>query len=234
MLNSSGLLGKTLPLKNDPMNVLSSYLSPFGTTIEEAWLHHIARMTVMDYSMGDLYEEYLGYYSRYPESEDRYAETVMQEGSMGWRNAPSGTKPQRFGHNTIIARGLTESAMTFAIRGDDTGSEGSPATFGATVTKVRNGNITYHPLGFDGNEGEVTLTGIRSGDTHYLSIGVWSDAWDPDGFIQKPMIMNTTLVLQTESFQSLLVNHPESHLMNPALQVMGMVVSLAPDSETMS
>ena len=166
--------------ENDPMNVLSSYLEPWGTTIEEAWLHHIARMTVMDYSMGELYEEYLGYYSGYPESENRYAETVMQEGSMGWRSAPAGTKPQRFGHNTIIARGLTESAMTFSVRGDNIGSEGNTAIFGATVTKVRNGNVTYHPLEFDGNDGEVTLTGIQTSDMYYLSIGAWSYFWDPD------------------------------------------------------
>ena len=165
--------------ENDPMNVLNTHLQPFGTTIEDAWLHHIARMTVMDYSMGELYEEYLGYYSGYPESEDRYAETVMQEGSVGWRSAPAGTTPQRFGHNTIIARGLTESAMTFAVRGEDTGSQGSTATFGATVTKVRNGNVTYHPLEFTGNEGEVTLTGVQTSDMYYLSIGAWSYFWDP-------------------------------------------------------
>ena len=73
------------------MEVLNGYLNSFGTTIEEAWLHHIARMTVMDYAQGDIYEEYLGYYSRYPESDNRYAETVMQQGSMGWRSAPAGT-----------------------------------------------------------------------------------------------------------------------------------------------
>ena len=117
-------------------------------------------MTVMDYAQGDIYEEYLGYYSGYPESENRYAETVMQQGSMGWRSAPPDTRPQRFGHNTIIARGLTASAMTFSVRGDDIGSEGNTAIFGATVTQVRNGNITYHPLDFDGNNGEVTLRGI--------------------------------------------------------------------------
>ena len=166
--------------ESDPMEVLDTYLSSFGTTIEETWLHHIARMTVMDYAQGDIYEEYLGYYSSYPESDNRYADTVMQEGSMGWRSAPNGTKPQRFGHNTIIARGLTESAMTFAVRGEDTGSQGSSATFGATVTKVRSGNVTYHPLSFSGNNGEVTLTDVRSGDKHYLSIGVWTDAWDPN------------------------------------------------------
>ena len=82
--------------ENDPMEVLNSYRKSFGTTIEEAWLHHIARMTVMDYAQGDIYEEYLGYYSRYPESDNRYAETVMQQGSMGWRSAPSDTKPATF------------------------------------------------------------------------------------------------------------------------------------------
>lgn len=166
--------------ENDPMEVLDTYLGAFGTTIEEAWLHHIARMTIMDYDQGDIYEDYLSYYSSYSESDNRYAETVMQEGTMGWRSGPSSTKPQRFGHNTIIARGLTESSMTFSVRGEDTGSQGSAATFGATVTKVRNGNVTYHPLTFSGNEGEVTLTGVQTGDKHYLSIGVWTDSWDPN------------------------------------------------------
>ena len=166
--------------ESDPMEVLSSYLQPFGTNIEEAWLHHIARMTVMDYQMGDTYEEYLSYYNQYPESQDRYAATVTQNGTSGWKQGPSDTKPQRFGHNTIIARNLSDSAMTFAIRGENTGSAGSSAIYGGTVTRLRGGNTTYFPLTFSGVDGEVTITGIQSGDEHYLTVGVWTDEWNPN------------------------------------------------------
>lgn len=164
--------------ESDPMNVLNSYLTSFNTTIEEAWLHHIARMTVMDYDQGDTYEEYLSYYNGYPESQDRYAATVTGNGTNGWTAGPSDTKPQRFGHNTIIARNLNDNAVTFAIRGENSGSAGSSATYGGTVTRVRGNNVTYHPLTFSGTNGEVTLTGVQSGDEHYLTVGVWTDSWD--------------------------------------------------------
>ena len=164
----------------DPMDVLDKYLQADGTTIEEAWLNHIARMTVMDYRLGNAYEQYLSYYRGYPESQNRYAATVTQSGSNGWTAGPSATKPQRFGHNTIIARNLSASSMTFAIRGESTGSKGSTAIYGGTVTKVRGNTVTYHPLEFSGRNGDVTLSGIQSGDEYYLTVGVWTSAWDPN------------------------------------------------------
>ena len=111
-----------------------------------------------------------------------------------------------------MARDLSENAMTFSVRGEDTyGSQGSSATFGATVTKVRNGNITYHPLEFTGNEGEVTLTSFRTGDEHYLSIGVWTESWDPNKiYSEKLLTMNTISNPLMASFRNLLVNHPMS------------------------
>ena len=163
---------------DDPMEVLNTYLQPFGTTIEEAWLNHIARMTVMDYQYGSTYEEYLSYYSGYAESQNRYAATVTQSGTNGWTSGPSNTKPQRFGHNTIIARNLSDSAVTFAVRGEATGSAGSAASYGGTVTRVRGNNVSHFPLTFSGVNGEVTLTGVQNGDEHYLSIGVWTDSWN--------------------------------------------------------
>lgn len=162
----------------DPMNVLDSYLP--SISIEQAWLNHIARMTVMDYDDGEAYEEYLSYYSGYPESQDRYAETVTQSGSNGWRSAPNGTLPQRFGHNTIIARSLNFSTGEFAVRGESTGSQGSSAMYGGTVTRVRGNSVDYFPLTFSGVNGSVTIDNIQSNDDFYLSIGVWTDVWDPN------------------------------------------------------
>ncbi len=164
---------------SDPLNVLNSYL-PSGLSIQQAWLNHIARMTVMDYQNGEAYEEYLAYYSGYPESQNRYADTVTRDGSNGWQSAPNGTVPQRFGHNTIIARSLNAEAVEFGVKGDGNGSEGSAATHGATVTRDRGGSYSYYPLEFSGNTGSVVISDVRSSDEYYLSIGVWTDSWDPN------------------------------------------------------
>ena len=131
----------------------------------------------------------------------------MQQGSMGWRSAPSSTKPQRFGHNTIVARGLSENAMTFAVRGEDTGSQGS-ATFGATVTKVRNGNITYHPLNSQETKERLPAPeyALEMNTTLVLVYGLTFGIQTK--YILKPSTMNTISNPQMASFLSLLVNHP--------------------------
>ena len=56
----------------------------------------------MDYQQGAAYEEYLDYYPGYPESQNRYAETVTSDGG-GWQSAPDRNTTKAIGHNMIVA-----------------------------------------------------------------------------------------------------------------------------------
>jgi hypothetical protein len=163
---------------DDPMEVLDEYLLDYGTTIEEAWLNHIARHTVMDYAQGDAYSQLLDYYgSWYSESENRIAVEVMQEGSLGWKNGPTMLRPMRFGHNVIKASGLTDQQMTFSIRGDELGSLNSVPEFGARVVRERSGSIEYFSIDVENNEGTIAFDDVSSGDVFYLVVGVWTADW---------------------------------------------------------
>ena len=110
---------------SDPMEVMDGYLREYGTTINESWLNHIAHMSVWDYALGSDYEYYIDYYQQYyPEGENRIARTVQQQGSAGWRSGPSDLEPQRYGHNTILAKSLSLSEASFGIRGAELGTMG--------------------------------------------------------------------------------------------------------------
>jgi len=163
----------------DPMLVLDAYLQDYGVNINQAWLNHIAHMSVWDYQEGSIFKQTIeAYQPHYAEGENLIAVEVGASGSGGWQNGPSALQPMRYGHNTILATNLSASEMTFGIRGESFGTEDSPAEYGATVTRKNGSQIEYFPMEFSGNEAQITISNVSSADEFYLTIGAWTEDWN--------------------------------------------------------
>ena len=48
-------------------------------------------------------------------------------GTGGWTDGPSSLEPMRYGHNTIRVSNLSSAEVTFGIRGEPSGTNGSPS-----------------------------------------------------------------------------------------------------------
>lgn len=164
----------------DPMAVLDRYLEGYGTNINEAWLNHIAHMSVWDYELGNIFQQtVLAYQDYYPEGENLIAKQVQGDGTGGWIDGPLDLQPMRYGHNTILATNLNDSAVTFGVRGESNGTFGTLAEYGATLTRKRSGSVEYFPLSFTDNEAQLSLDDVSSSDEYYVTIGAWTDTWTP-------------------------------------------------------
>ena len=165
--------------EEDPMEVLDYYLQDYGTDINQSWLNHIAHMSVWDYQEGQIFKQTIeAYQPHYPEGDNLPAATVGSSGTGGWIDGPADLAPMRYGHNTVFATNLSASEVTFGIRGEAQGTNGSPAQYGATLTRKNGSQIDYFPIEFENGEGLVTIASVSPSDEFYLTIGAWTQSWN--------------------------------------------------------
>jgi MYXO-CTERM domain-containing protein len=159
------------PNDSDPLAALGDAIEARGLTLDGVWLDHLARNATWDYARGADYRATLDRHADYYPGE----EEITAEGDIdGEWHTVTREVPERFGSNLLVIHG-TGSNVRVDVEGDPTGSEGSPALFGARIVHVIDASPTYDALAFDGTIGTATLASVADGDSVLLVVGAWSD-----------------------------------------------------------
>lgn len=164
---------------NDPVAALRIKLDQRGEDFDALWLDHIARNVTWDYPSGRAYRDVLSTYAAYyPEASNIEAASLPRQGTDGWVAGPAGLGMERYGSNTLVLSMPRDGTYTLTLEGDEVGSAGTPAQFGATlVVEGRPGVVDrYTPVPFDGTTGQIVLDDLGDVTRVSVALGAWTDA----------------------------------------------------------
>jgi hypothetical protein len=168
---------------DDPLEVLRSEAADAGEDFDELWLDHLAHNAAFDYAAGDLYEaNTVAWESFYPTH--RIADTVPRDGGSG--HLGGDLAPYRYGAGQVLLESPRAGTLEVRVTGDRKGSEGSPARWGARVTREHaDGTVEILAVPFDGRDGALDVPDVGDEDRVWLSIGAWTEdplAWTVERF----------------------------------------------------
>jgi MYXO-CTERM domain-containing protein len=159
--------------ERSPLEVMRNWLDDQGEDLDEQWLDHLARNPVYDYPTGEnfrLWTEYLAGY--YPDTDTVLARV---SGAGGEDDVAGNNAPMRYGRATILLDNPDNGELTARVEGEEQGTDGSPAEFGARLTVVeQDGSFTYHEVPFEGTTGETRID-VNGAKEIYLSVGAWTE-----------------------------------------------------------
>jgi len=160
--------------ESDPLSMLQSLLDDRGMSFDDAFLDHAARMATFDYPEGDGYEMMANYYaSSFSESDNMVADEVGPEGTDGFTAGPRSLRPYRYGYNAIEVDIGDAESIEVVIDGDEEGSRGSNATWGAKLVVVDRRDRTYVDFDWDDTTGTVSVDGL-DGETVWIVVAPWT------------------------------------------------------------
>jgi MYXO-CTERM domain-containing protein len=171
--------------ERSPLEVMRTWLDDRGEDLDELWLDHLARNPVYDYPTGANFRYYTEFLAGYYPSEDMIQAEVSGDG--GSDTLSGANAPMRYGRATILLDNPDNGELTARVEGEEEGSEGSPAEFGARLTVVENdGSFSYHEVPFDGLVGETTIE-VSGAEEIYLTVGAWTEdlslsRWESERF----------------------------------------------------
>jgi len=154
---------------SDPLRFLDQVLE--DASLPEAFFEFTARNAVWDYPQRDfLLIAVESYAQAYPERSGVVAR-IGANGSGGWTDAPSATRPGAFGYNVIEIDRPTDGELYLAVELESAGSAGSPGAMRATLVRENGDGIQYAAV-----DDELTVTLDATEHTAWLVVGATSHA----------------------------------------------------------
>ncbi len=145
-----------------------------GDTIRDYFLNWAAHMTnEFDYLTPAQNTRQILEWNTYsdPLDDNEYVETFSDTGTSGWYRPDTSLTTCAWAFNTYKITNTTPSIYTFSLRGDSTGSEGTPSYFTGTVVLQSAIGTTFHPLNMMNElEGAVTISMTPADTVAYLII----------------------------------------------------------------
>lgn len=170
----------------DPLEVMRARLAAAGHDLDELWLDHTARATAFDYPLGGVWSAQTSYVGRfYPEAS---FETKSASGAGGEGRVRGEDAPRRYGTARIVLNRPDLGRLDVVVDGDEEGTEGSPATYGARLVRMRSdGSVEYDAVEFDGVHGAATLDLSPDDDEVWLVVSAWTERlqqtrWEDEAF----------------------------------------------------
>ncbi|MBX2796081.1 MAG: hypothetical protein KTR31_00390 [Myxococcales bacterium] len=172
----------------DPLEVLRAHLADDGYDLDEIFLDHIAANAVWDYApysgqFADNVENFGSHFGL-----DPVLARYSRDGTGDEIRRARADAPRRYGYNLVQLADPDTGTLTVSVQGSKTGSEGSPAQYGARVVRTyADGSVEYHDVDFVDVTGELVLDDVGAEDEIWLVVGAWTetaldDRWESERF----------------------------------------------------
>jgi hypothetical protein len=181
---------------SDPIDVLDGLL-PAGSIpggIDTAITDFYAHNALWDYPQKDLMMGSIqGYEATYPSYKQLAAPLILSAGTDGLVDiAPDRHLHEHGAHQLVLSAG-PEKLIELEIQGDANGTQGTPATWTATVIRTTADGITYTPVPFEGTSAEMSVQLPETEGSIRLTIVVHGDGKrDSETFGYKIRVGNGT------------------------------------------
>ena len=183
----------------DPWAVLSALIAADGGDLAQMWLDQQARDVTWDYPQHDLYASTVAQWAAYypDQAADQIAAVHADQGVAPGEHVPKALYPQHFGANIIELRSAGGDLIV-DVGGDEFGSEGSAAGWGARVVRrvcdetssssSTDCFVVTELVPFEGNIGHLDMPySEAAGYDAWLVVGAFSleptaDRWETETF----------------------------------------------------
>lgn len=163
---------------DDPIAVMTALLDARGVDIAETYAAFAAHNATWDYASGDVYAQMVDYYAdSYPNEDFRFADEVPAGGTGGLVEPPAETLPGGFGYNVLRLAAPSKGPLTARVEGEQQGSSGSEASFGAHLVRQSGAGVEYVPLTGDGRSLSAELDATGEEDAIYLVVASAPASW---------------------------------------------------------
>ncbi len=155
----------------DPLVIFDGLLQERGDTLLDAFADFNAHNVAWDYQHGSTFEwivdAYEGYYDNH-----FIAASYNNDGIDEWQT-PTMRLPQRYGVNNYELRYPNNGPLRVELTFDETGSDGSPATWVATLVR-KSSEIVYEPLEIVDGAVNHVVDDVSDDVTIWLTVGATS------------------------------------------------------------
>jgi hypothetical protein len=178
----------------DPLETLRALLAARDLDLDEAWLDHVARNITWDYAEQDLFSENVDLYDSLVPG-DRIAVELSGYGDSDVE-IKGDAAPRRYGYALVALDAPRGGTLTVEVHGQDEGSRGRPASYGARLVRVMEDGATVTlPLAFDGPDATLVVDGVGEESEIWLAVGAWTRELDLEDWIDEKFPFTFTMAI---------------------------------------
>ncbi len=182
----------------DPLEALRELLATQEIDLNEAWLDHVARNVTWDYEEQILFTANVGLYDGLVPG-DRIAVELSGEGATDLE-VKGEQAPRRYGHSFVTLAAPVAGRLTVEVSGQESGSRGRPAIYGARVVRVFDDETTeVLPVVFEGSDGALTIEGVGDEVAIWLAVGAWTEELDLEDWLDEKFPYTFTMSIEPDA-----------------------------------
>jgi len=161
---------------SDPIEALRGRLAEENIDFDDAFVDFVAANVFWDYVHGPAWEQFMGFGQEWYPNESPVTAWISTNGTDGFESAPNSIKPRRYGANVLRLDYLNPGEWVLEARFDETGSQGTSASWGVTLVRNAGDGVTYQRLEQSELSEGVTF---ETGGELAVAVAAWSDLRNP-------------------------------------------------------